>query len=97
MCAQPYLEDINKPLFDYSQYIQCLLASTPGIHQSPCLPRERTAQGWLCAAPAWTKHTDTWPNKDSESGLKQQHLPGVAFEGVREVEFLDNDTGTAED
>lgn len=46
-------------------------------------------QGWLCAAQVWTKHTDTWPNKDSESGLKQQHLPGVVFEGVREVELLE--------
>lgn len=89
-CTQSYLWDkINEPLFDCWEYMQCLPVSKPDTHQSPCLPRERSAQGWLCAAPTWTKHTDTWPNKDSESGLKQQHLPGVAFEGVREVERLE--------
>lgn len=83
-------DNTNKPLFDYSQYIPCLPASKPDIHQSPCLPCECTAQESLCAAPAWNKHTDTWQNKDSESGLKQQHLPGVAVKGVPvEVELLE--------
>lgn len=64
----------------------------PDIYRSLCQPHEYTVQGRLCTAPAWTKHTDTWPNKDSESGLKQQHLPGVVSQGVREVV-----TRTAED
>lgn len=38
---------INKP-----RHIQCLLVCKPDSHQSPRLPRERTAQGRLCAAPA---------------------------------------------
>lgn len=90
MYTQPYLQDsINKPIFDYSQYTRCLPVSKSDLHQSPCRPRECTTQGWLCAAPVWTEHTGTWPNKDSESGLRQQHLPGVAFEGVREVEHFE--------
>lgn len=50
------LHNMNKPTLYYSQYTQCLLVSKSDLHQSPCLPRECTTQGWLCTAPVWAKH-----------------------------------------
>lgn len=47
---------MNKPTLYYWQYTQCLLVSKSDLHQSPCLPRECTTQGWLCTAPVWAKH-----------------------------------------
>ena len=51
----------------------------------------------LCCEKANQKKHNTWPNKDSESGVEQQHLPGRGVWGREGGKDSRGDTGIAGD